>query len=98
MSTTKQSLNVMIIINLPNNSDVTVSVRPLTPEKMSGVLMHSFTLLGVEYSLEEAIAISGFLGYVVASPQGSKLMTTPIHYDTKGRPFSLLAVCFTTAQ
>jgi hypothetical protein len=85
----------MKINNLPAKSVGSVSVIPTDSGQCNGVSLRTFELKDVPYSLEEAIAIDGFLGYVHDLPKkGHTMSDKPIRYDIKGRPLIVVAVCF----
>jgi hypothetical protein len=56
--------------------------------------MRSFDLNGVNYSLEEAVAIEGFLGFIHITEQGTLIHNSAVHRDAKGLPRPVVAVCF----
>lgn len=60
--------------------------------------MRSFRLLKVDYSLEEAVAIEGFTGYVRHKNGENILSRYPVEADTKGRPMPIIGVCFMQPQ
>ena len=85
----------MIIKNLPDKKKLTVSVVPTTLIRTGDAHMRAFSLGGVEYSLEEAPALDGFVGYVHAINGENLLGTCPIRYDKRLRPTQIIALVFT---
>jgi hypothetical protein len=56
--------------------------------------MRGFTLAGTDYSLEEAPAIDGFLGFVHTTEKGDVIHNSAVYRDAKGLPRPVTAVCF----
>jgi hypothetical protein len=67
---------------------------PTTVSKWCGVPQRGFTVQEVEFSLEEASSIEGFLGYVVVEDQKHQLRTSPVNLDKSNRPLPIVGVCF----
>jgi hypothetical protein len=88
----------MKIINLPNKKVASVSVIPTHIEKFNGISTICFRLATTDYSLEEAVSIIGFLGYVHPTKSNFELSERAVRYDNKGRPLPIVAVCFTKNQ
>lgn len=57
--------------------------------------MRTFRLGHIDYSLEEAVAIEGFVGYVHCIKGDNVLGVNAVCFDKKGRPLPVIAVCFT---
>ena len=60
--------------------------------------MRCFTLKDVEFSLEEAVAINGFFGWVLKDGNKERCSASPIAYDKQGKPLDISAVIFTTPK
>jgi hypothetical protein len=88
----------MFINNLPNKADATVTVvltETMKPYINSPLLTRTFDFGGGgNYSLEEAISIEGFLGFVHETEQGAMIHNSAVHRDNKGLPRPVVAVCF----
>lgn len=84
----------MKINDLPHKS-ATVTVIPTTIVEANNTRMVCFNLNHVDYSLEEAVAIEGFCGYVHAVNGAYSMGPSAVRYDRKRRPTQLVAVVFT---
>jgi len=87
----------MKIINLPAKGDAIVTILPtatVRPYDKSLITMTTFTLASIEYSLEEAPAIEGFLGFVHVTEKGHVLHNSAVYRDEKGLPRPVVAVCY----
>jgi hypothetical protein len=83
----------MKISNLPPNASVVTT----DVSKYDQVIMRSFRLCGTDFSLEEAVAIEGFYGYVVPEKDGTDFEVVPTatgNIGKKGRPMPIVAVVF----
>ncbi|MHC4371565.1 MAG: hypothetical protein ACYSW8_28460 [Planctomycetota bacterium] len=85
----------MKISNLPNKADVIVTVVPTTVEVCNNIRQTFFRLKGIDFSLEEAISIEGFMGYVHNKNGSNTMGHSAIAYDSKARPVPVIGVCFT---
>lgn len=56
--------------------------------------MAHFDLAGVNYSLEEAVAIVGFVGFVHNITAGNVIHNSAVYRDESGLPCPVVAVCF----
>ena len=63
-----------------------------------GVRMVSFNLRDTEFSIEEAVAIEGFMGYVHCIKGDHTLGHIPVVFDDKDRPLQIVALVFTRPQ
>jgi hypothetical protein len=84
----------MNIINLPERGDAVVTVCSTKKTECSGVVMVHFDLADVNYSLEEAVAIEGFLGFVHILSGKGVIHNSAVYRDVSGLPCSVVAVCF----
>jgi hypothetical protein len=84
----------MKILNLPEREEAVVTTVLTTFEVCGGVVMRGFTLADTPYSLEEAPAIEGFLGYVHTTEKGDMLHNSAVYRDARGLPRPVTAVCF----
>ena len=89
----------MKVKGLPSREDAVVTVLPIAVTVCNDTVMRTFTLADVEYSLEEAIAIEGFLGFVhyVSDSKSQPVLEVhdnAVYRDSKGLPQAVIAVCF----
>jgi len=85
----------MKIYDLPPKEAVTLTIVPSTVTRSGNATLKGFTLQSVDYSLEEAVAIDGFYGYVHAVDGVNRLGTQAVRYDAKRRPTQIVGVAFT---
>jgi hypothetical protein len=87
----------MFLKNWPHRK-VKLTKIPVNCETVANTTMRSFTLNRVPYSLEEAPAIVGFVGYVFQVEEDFMLETSPILLNKHGEPQDVIAVCFTRGE
>jgi hypothetical protein len=88
----------MKVTNLPPKEAVSVSVIPTHTEQFNSVLTRCFRLKETDYSLEEAVSIEGFVGYVHAVRDEYLMSTGPLSFDERGRPRPIVGVVFTNPK
>ena len=85
----------MKVINLPEApKGAQVEAIPTFVSKWAGIPMRGFTVQGIDFSLEEAHSIEGFIGYVVVEKQEFTLKPSPLNYDKHKLPLPIVGVCF----
>ena len=82
-------------INLPEApKGAKVITIPTYVSKWAGIPMRGFTIQEIDFSLEEAHSIEGFLGYVVVEKQEHVLKPSPLNYNKNKLPLPIVGVCF----